>query len=163
MPLNNGCRFDQHHGVQDLRPNPVTPHPEEPVCAEQPRATWSLPPQDSYLLSQGDELKLQGGAAANTEREQGNEGGKNYDHAHDGMAVTQISLAFLGLSEFCASTSASSIAVQSANLGLGYLIQYGSQIFKMNIIMCGITILAVVSSLMYLAISWLEAAVMRRR
>jgi ABC-type nitrate/sulfonate/bicarbonate transport system permease component len=33
----------------------------------------------------------------------------------------------------------------------------------MNIIMCGITILAVVSSLMYLAISWLEAAVMRRR
>jgi NitT/TauT family transport system permease protein len=52
---------------------------------------------------------------------------------------------------------------QSANLGLGYLIQYGSQIFKMNIVMTGITILAIVSSLMYLAISWLEAAVMRRR
>jgi NitT/TauT family transport system permease protein len=52
---------------------------------------------------------------------------------------------------------------QSANLGLGYLIQYGSQIFKMNIVMTAITILAVVSSLMYLAIAWLEAAVMRRR
>jgi NitT/TauT family transport system permease protein len=52
---------------------------------------------------------------------------------------------------------------QSANLGLGYLIQYGSQIFKMNIVMTGITILAIVSSAMYLAISWLEAAVMRRR
>ena len=52
---------------------------------------------------------------------------------------------------------------QSANVGLGYLIQYGSQIFKMNIVMTGITILAIVSSLMYLAISWLEAAVMRRR
>jgi NitT/TauT family transport system permease protein len=52
---------------------------------------------------------------------------------------------------------------QSANLGLGYLIQYGSQIFKMNIVMTGVTILAIVSSLMYLAISWLEAAVMRRR
>jgi NitT/TauT family transport system permease protein len=52
---------------------------------------------------------------------------------------------------------------QSASLGLGYLIQYGSQIFKMNIVMTGITILAIVSSLMYLAISWLEAAVMRRR
>jgi len=52
---------------------------------------------------------------------------------------------------------------QSASLGLGYLIQYGSQIFKMNIVMTGIAILAVVSSLMYLAISWLEAAVMRRR
>ena len=52
---------------------------------------------------------------------------------------------------------------QSASLGLGYLIQYGSQIFKMNIVMTAITILAVFSSVMYLAISWLEAAVMRRR
>jgi len=52
---------------------------------------------------------------------------------------------------------------QSASLGLGYLIQYGSQIFKMNIVMTAITILALVSSLMYLAIAWLEAAVMRRR
>jgi NitT/TauT family transport system permease protein len=53
--------------------------------------------------------------------------------------------------------------LQSASIGLGYLIQYGSQIFKMNIVMTAITILAIVSSLMYLAISWLEAAVMRRR
>jgi NitT/TauT family transport system permease protein len=52
---------------------------------------------------------------------------------------------------------------QSANLGLGYLIQYGSQIFKMNIVMTAITMLAIVSSLMYLAISWLEDVVMRRR
>ncbi len=52
---------------------------------------------------------------------------------------------------------------ESSNLGLGYLIQYGSQIFKMNIVMTAVTILAIVSSLMYLAISWLELAVMRRR
>jgi len=52
---------------------------------------------------------------------------------------------------------------QSASLGLGYLIQYGSQIFKMNIVMTAITMLAIVSSLMYLAISWLETVVMRRR
>jgi NitT/TauT family transport system permease protein len=52
---------------------------------------------------------------------------------------------------------------QSASLGLGYLIQYGSQIFKLNIVMTAITILALVSSVMYLAISRLEAAVMRRR
>lgn len=52
---------------------------------------------------------------------------------------------------------------QSATLGLGYLIQYGSQIFKMNIVMTSITILAIVSSLMYLAIYWLEIVVMRRR
>jgi NitT/TauT family transport system permease protein len=52
---------------------------------------------------------------------------------------------------------------QSANFGLGFLIQYGSQIFKVNIVMVAVTILAIVSSLMYLAISWLESAVMRRR
>jgi NitT/TauT family transport system permease protein len=52
---------------------------------------------------------------------------------------------------------------QSANFGLGYLIQYGSQIFKMNIVMTAVTILVIVSSLMYLAISWLESAVMARR
>ena len=52
---------------------------------------------------------------------------------------------------------------QSANLGLGYLIQYGSQIFKLNIVMTAITILALMSSAMYLAIAWLEAVVMRRR
>jgi NitT/TauT family transport system permease protein len=52
---------------------------------------------------------------------------------------------------------------QSASLGLGYLIQYGSQVFKMNIVMTAITVLAIFSSVMYLAIAWLEAAVMRRR
>ena len=52
---------------------------------------------------------------------------------------------------------------QSANLGLGYLIQYGGQIFKLNIVMTAITILAIVSSAMYLAISGLEAVVMRKR
>jgi NitT/TauT family transport system permease protein len=52
---------------------------------------------------------------------------------------------------------------QSANLGLGFLIQYGSQIFKVNIVMVAVTILAILSSLMYLAISWLETAAMRRR
>src|ERR1700682_3493100 len=44
---------------------------------------------------------------------------------------------------------------QSANIGLGYLIQYGSQIFKLNIVMTAITLLAIVSSLMYLAVSWI--------
>ena len=50
-------------------------------------------------MSQGDELKLQGGAAANAEQEQGNERGKNCD-AHDSMAMARKSLGFLDLSEF---------------------------------------------------------------
>ena len=85
---------------KDLRPNPVKPHPEEPVCGEEPKPTWALPPQDGHLMSQSDELKFQRGATTNTEGEQGNEGGKNRDHAHDGMAVAQKSLGFLSVSEF---------------------------------------------------------------
>jgi len=49
---------------------------------------------------------------------------------------------------------------QSADAGLGYLIQYGSQIFRLDIVMTAVTILALVS---YLMISRIEIAVMRRR
>src|SRR6266851_1256010 len=31
MPLDHGGRLDQYHRVDDLRPNPVEPHPQEPV------------------------------------------------------------------------------------------------------------------------------------
>jgi hypothetical protein len=47
-----------------------------------------------------DNLKFQGGAATNPEEKQGNQGGKNRDHAHDGMAATQKSLGFIRGSEF---------------------------------------------------------------
>jgi hypothetical protein len=46
-------------GVEDLRPNPVKPHPEEPVGGEEPKPTRVLPPHDGHLMAQGDELKLQ--------------------------------------------------------------------------------------------------------
>ena len=59
MPLDHGCWFDQHHGVEDLWPNSIKPHPEEPVGGEEPKLIRALPPQDGHLMSQGDELKLQ--------------------------------------------------------------------------------------------------------
>ena len=100
MPLDHGCRLDQHHGVENLWPNPVKPHPEEPVCGEEPKLTRVLPPQDSHLMSKGNELEFQGGAATKAESEDGNDGGENRDHARDGTAVARKSLASLGLSEF---------------------------------------------------------------
>ena len=100
MPLDHGCWLDQHHGVEDLRPSSVKPHPEEPVCEEEPKPAFALAPEHGDLVPKGDEFKFQRDAAANTEREQGNEGGKNCDHAHDGTAVTRKSLDFLDLSEF---------------------------------------------------------------
>ena len=51
-------------------------------------------------MSKGDELQLQGGAATNTEGEQGNEGGKYRDHVRNGTVVVQKSLGFLDLPEF---------------------------------------------------------------
>ena len=59
MPLDHGCGFDQHHGVEDLRPNSVKPNPKQPVGGEEPKLTRALPAQDGHLMSQGDELKLQ--------------------------------------------------------------------------------------------------------
>lgn len=50
---------------------------------------------------------------------------------------------------------------QSANAGLGYLIVYGSQIFRMDMVMAAIVILAVLSLLIYLAIQLAEARLMR--
>ena len=86
MPLDHGCRLDQHQGVQGLRPNAVKPRPEEPVGADKPRAAWALAPQDGQLVAKGYELKFERSAAAEAKREQGNQCGKNDKHADDGMA-----------------------------------------------------------------------------
>ena len=56
MPLDDGCRLDQHHGVEDLRPDSVKPHPEQPVGGEESRAAWALAPEDGHLVAKGDEL-----------------------------------------------------------------------------------------------------------
>lgn len=52
---------------------------------------------------------------------------------------------------------------QSAKAGLGYLIVYGSQIYQMNMVMTAIVILALISIVMYGAIAWFEAGVMKKR
>ena len=89
MPVDDGCRFDQHHGAEDLRPDPAKPNPEYSVGGEEPRLAGALPTQDVHLVSQGDEFELQGEATTNPEREQGTDSGQKYDHAHNGMAVEQ--------------------------------------------------------------------------
>jgi hypothetical protein len=100
MPLDHGCRLYQHHGVEDLRRNPVKTNLEKSIRREEPNPTWVLPSQDAHLMPQANELEFQGGAATKPERKDGNDGGKNRDHARDGRAVTQKSPTFLGPSEF---------------------------------------------------------------
>lgn len=51
---------------------------------------------------------------------------------------------------------------QSASSGLGFLIINGSQIFKLNIVMTAVVVLAAMSGVMYLIVARLEAAVAQR-
>jgi hypothetical protein len=87
--LFNPHRLNAIAQGRTIRPNPVEPHPEQPVCGEQPKPTWALPPQDTHLMSQRDELEFQGGGATKPEAEYGNDGGENRDHPRDGRAVAQ--------------------------------------------------------------------------
>ena len=40
--------------------------------------------------------------------------------------------------------------------GLGYLIIYGSQVFNINLVITGVVLLAIVSYIMYMVISFIE-------
>ena len=53
--------------------------------------------------------------------------------------------------------------ISASKAGLGYLIVYGSQIFQMNMAMMAITILAIISTAMYVGIFYFERAVLRHR
>ena len=81
MPCDHGGRFDEHHRVEDLRPDPVKPHPEQPVGGEEPGLARALPAQDGQLMSQRNEFEFQRGAAAYPEREQGTDSGQKCGHA----------------------------------------------------------------------------------
>jgi len=45
--------------------------------------------------------------------------------------------------------------------GIGYLILYGSQVFKLDLVMMGVFVLAVVAALMYFLAAWLEKKVIK--
>jgi len=49
----------------------------------------------------------------------------------------------------------------SARAGLGYLIIYGGQVFQMQLVMTSVVILALISAVFYLAVTWAERLVAR--
>ena len=49
----------------------------------------------------------------------------------------------------------------AANQGLGYLIIYGSQVFKMDLVVMSIVILCVVSAVLYQGITFLEKRIQK--
>jgi len=51
----------------------------------------------------------------------------------------------------------------SSKAGLGYMIIYGSQIFRMDLVMTSVVVLAILSALLYLVMQYLERLVLRRQ
>lgn len=49
-----------------------------------------------------------------------------------------------------------------ARQGLGYLIIYGSQVFKLNMVIMSISVLCVIAMALYLSIGWLEKCYLKR-
>ena len=51
----------------------------------------------------------------------------------------------------------------ASKAGLGYLIVYGGQVFKLDLVMCATVILCVMATAMYLVISLIEKRIKNRR
>ncbi len=47
--------------------------------------------------------------------------------------------------------------------GLGYLIQYGGQVFDLDLVMTSTVILCILAGVMYFAVAWIEKAVYKKR
>ena len=47
--------------------------------------------------------------------------------------------------------------------GLGYLITYGGQVFKLDLVMSSVIILGILSGIMYLAVTILEKLILNKR
>jgi len=52
---------------------------------------------------------------------------------------------------------------QASKAGLGYLITFGGQIFQMNLVMTSLVVLAILSTVLFAAIKYLESFIYRRR
>ncbi len=47
--------------------------------------------------------------------------------------------------------------------GIGYLIMYGSQVFNLNLVMCGIVLLSLLATSLYVIVSWIEKLYISKR
>lgn len=50
-----------------------------------------------------------------------------------------------------------------ASKGIGYLIVYGGQVFKMDLVMAGIFALLIIAILIYFSVAWIESAYLKHR
>lgn len=50
-----------------------------------------------------------------------------------------------------------------ASKGIGYLIVYGGQVFKMDLVMAGILALLIIAILIYFSVAWIESAYLKHR
>jgi hypothetical protein len=98
VPLDHGGRLDQYHRVDHLgqigRATPI-----EVGLGMKAEADRDAVAEDGQLMSQSNKLKLQRGAATDTEFEDRKKGAKNRHHDRDGTARSGESPVILGLVE----------------------------------------------------------------
>ena len=59
MPLNHGGRLHHYHHLQESRPQPVEPDPNQAIDREEPGASGPLAAQDGELVAERYDLELQ--------------------------------------------------------------------------------------------------------
>lgn len=69
MPMNDGRRLDQNHGLETARQGPVEPDPEQAVAGAKTQPAWALASEHAQLLAEGDDIQFQRGSATNAEGE----------------------------------------------------------------------------------------------
>jgi hypothetical protein len=59
MPTNNSVRLNDRQSIANSRKQPIEPNEYQSVDGIEGELLWSSPPQDVYLLPQGQNLSLE--------------------------------------------------------------------------------------------------------
>ena len=87
MPLDHGCRLDQHHHLQAARPNPVEPGPQQAIASTKPRSAGPLPVENGQLMPESQDLQFQRGPTPKPEGNQRGHCGQDRKHSGHDKAV----------------------------------------------------------------------------
>jgi|HubBroStandDraft_6_1064221.scaffolds.fasta_scaffold1679264_1 hypothetical protein len=100
VPLDHGRWFDQQHGPQAARPQPVEPDPKYAIGQAEPRTAGPLASQNGQLMAEGDDLEFQCRPASKSAQEQRKNRANQGDHADHATAPIGQTLAFASRIEF---------------------------------------------------------------
>ena len=113
MPLDNGSGLNQHHRLQAAWPSSIEPHPQQAITCAEPRSTRPLSAENNHLMSEGQQLKFQGGSPPKPEGDQRSHRGQDRKHADHDTAVRSKLQCLLPDLELCAATGLGRLRIVS--------------------------------------------------